>query len=70
MCILLLCPSGYFLAVAVLLLYVALIGGAAFSNMFLAYWMEQGSEVSNTHPLTHRGGKGLSQTPPEEGLYW
>ncbi|XP_030233896.1 ATP-binding cassette sub-family C member 11 isoform X2 [Gadus morhua] len=39
--------GGYFLAVAVLLLYVALIGGAAFSNMFLAYWMEQGSGAAN-----------------------
>ncbi|XP_059927317.1 ATP-binding cassette sub-family C member 11 isoform X2 [Gadus macrocephalus] len=39
--------GGYFLAVAVLLLYVGLIGGAAFSNVFLAYWMEQGSGTAN-----------------------
>ncbi|CAL8381916.1 unnamed protein product [Arctogadus glacialis] len=39
--------GGYFLAVAVLLLYVVLIGGAAFSNAFLAHWMEQGSGTAN-----------------------
>ncbi|CAL8404057.1 unnamed protein product [Boreogadus saida] len=39
--------GGYFLAVAVLLLYVVLTGGAAFSNVFLAHWMEQGSGTAN-----------------------
>ena len=63
-------PSGYFLAVVILLLFVTLSVGATFSNLFLAYWMDQGSGVRNTHPLTHRGGNGMLQTPPVEWLYW